>query len=136
MTLIGLAASQLMSGSAAMLQVAIQVYIDGSIQISFRNLTILGASSKAHYDAYGPSASVVMVDSFVRCHTTVATVPLVTYPATSILGVPANATEVSIVFWACNILQDVWIIMLHGDAHAQTDNTSFGVSQASSWLWA
>ena len=78
------------------MQVSIQLFLDGSGQLLFRNLTLLGAASKAHYDMYGPSVSLLLTDTVVICRGTVAAVPPVGPPQGSVLGVPANTTQVKL----------------------------------------
>ena len=78
------------------LQVSIQRFPDGSGRLLFRNMTLLGAASKGHYDVYGPSASLLLVDTLVICRGTVAAVPPAGAPQVSVLGVPANTTQVKL----------------------------------------
>ena len=78
-----------------LLQVAVKRHLDGSRELSFNNLTVLGASSKAHYHMYGPSASATLVQSTIRCLQLVDYMPSLTPPDLSVLGVPANSTAVS-----------------------------------------
>lgn len=49
-----------------MLQVSIQTFLDGSGQLTFKNLTLLGASSRAHYEAYGPSVTLQLTNTVSR----------------------------------------------------------------------
>ena len=75
---------------------SIQLFLDGSGRLLFRNLTLLGAASKAHYDVFGPSASLLLRDTVVMCRGTVAAVPPAGAPQVSVLGVPANTTQVTL----------------------------------------